>query len=110
MAVEAFRDPRRWEVVVFQNQKDPTQAYVKRVAGLPGEQIQIREGDLFVNDRLMRKPFDVQRAARIPVSDYFHQPEDNDPDWRSRWSVGKGLQNWRLDKDSISFRSPDGDQ
>ncbi len=104
-----FRDPHRWEVVVFQNQKDPAQAYVKRVAGLPKEQIKIREGDLFVNDQLMRKPFNIQRAVRIPVSDYFHQPDDDDPDWRSRWSVVKDSQHWQLDEDSISFRTPDGD-
>ncbi len=101
-----FRDPRRWEVVVFQNQKDPAQAYVKRVAGLPGEQIQILEGDLYVNNELKRKPFDVQRAVRIPVSDYFHQPEDEDPDWRLRWSVVSESQFWQLDEDSISFQSP----
>ena len=38
-----FRRPKRWEVVVFQNPNRPTKAYVKRVIGLPGEQIQIRD-------------------------------------------------------------------
>lgn len=80
-----FRDPHRWEVVVFQNQRNASQAYVKRAVGLPGEFVELRDGDLYVDGALQRKPFDVQRSVRIPVSDFFHEPEDHDPDWRSRW-------------------------
>lgn len=82
-----FRDPRRWEVVVFQNQQDHSEAYVKRVVGLPGERVQVRDGDVYINGAVVRKPFEVQQALRIPVHDYLHQPVDGDPDWRPRWTV-----------------------
>lgn len=102
-----FRDPRRWEVVVFQNHKDANQAYVKRAVGLPGESLHVFEGDLYVNGELKRKPFEVQQAVRIPVSNYFHQPHDEDPDWRSRWvNSGRGS-GWKLNQDSIQFRNQD---
>jgi len=100
-----FRDPRRWEVVVFQNQNDAEQAYVKRAVGLPGESLQLRSGDLYINDELQRKPFEIQQAMRVPVSDYFHQPEDQDPDWRSRWAKRKDGNDWNLSTESIHFRN-----
>jgi signal peptidase I len=43
--------PKRGDVVVFRWPGDPSQAWVKRVVGLPGDRIQIRQGELFVNDR-----------------------------------------------------------
>ncbi|MBC7819275.1 MAG: signal peptidase I, partial [Planctomycetaceae bacterium] len=43
-----FRRPKRWEVVVFQNPNQPTKAYVKRVIGLPDEEVQVRAGDVWV--------------------------------------------------------------
>lgn len=43
--------PKRGDVVVFRWPGDRSQAWVKRVVGLPGDRIQIREGQLFINDR-----------------------------------------------------------
>ena len=43
--------PKRGDVVVFRWPGDRSQAWVKRVVGLPGDRIQIRQGQLFINDR-----------------------------------------------------------
>lgn len=43
--------PKRGDVVVFRWPGDPSQAWVKRVVGLPGDRIQLRQGQLFINDR-----------------------------------------------------------
>jgi signal peptidase I len=43
--------PKRGDVVVFRWPGDRSQAWVKRVVGLPGDRIQMRQGQLFVNDR-----------------------------------------------------------
>ena len=42
--------PKRGDVVVFRWPGDRSQAWVKRVVGLPGDRIQIRHGQLFIND------------------------------------------------------------
>jgi signal peptidase I len=42
--------PKRGDVVVFRWPGDRSQAWVKRVVGLPGDRIQMRQGQLFVND------------------------------------------------------------
>jgi len=71
-----FRRPRRWEVAVFHFPGDPTQAYVKRVVGLPGESVQIVGGDVFINGRIARKSLPEQRAIRILVYDSHYVPRD----------------------------------
>ena len=43
--------PKRGDVVVFRWPGDRRQAWVKRVVGLPGDRIQMRQGQLFINDR-----------------------------------------------------------
>ena len=42
--------PKRGDVVVFRWPGDRSQAWVKRVVGLPGDRIQLRQGQLFIND------------------------------------------------------------
>ena len=43
--------PKRGDVVVFRWPGNRSQAWVKRVVGLPGDRIQMRQGRLFINDR-----------------------------------------------------------
>ncbi|MBR1091277.1 signal peptidase I [Bradyrhizobium manausense] len=43
-------DPAYGDVVVFTTPKDTTVDYIKRVVGLPGDRIQMRQGQLFIND------------------------------------------------------------
>ena len=42
--------PKRGDVVVFRWPGDTSQAWVKRVVGLPGDRVQMRQGQLFIND------------------------------------------------------------
>ena len=71
-----IRPPRRWEVAVFQSPLEPSQAYVKRVVGLPGESVQILDGDVWINGAIARKSLEEIRAIRIPVFDNQFQPGD----------------------------------
>jgi signal peptidase I len=43
-------DPARGDIVVFRPSKNPTADYVKRVVGLPGDRIQMQDGQLVIND------------------------------------------------------------
>ena len=86
-----FERPHRWEIIVFRNPAQPTEAYVKRVAGLPGEAVQVIDGDLYANDAICRKDLATQRAMRIPVYDYDRRPR-TDPDWQPRWRPTSGWQ------------------
>ena len=71
-----FRRPKRWEVAVFHFPGEPSQAYVKRVVGLPGESIRIVGGDIFVDGKIVRKSLSEIRAMRMLVHDSRFEPRD----------------------------------
>ena len=50
-----FADPQRGDIVVFRLPKDDSTDYIKRVIGLPGDRIQMREGLLHINDKPIKR-------------------------------------------------------
>ena len=60
----AERD-RRWQPVIVRNVGNTDAAVVKRVVGFPGEAVQLRGGNVYVNGQLARKTLDDQRALAV---------------------------------------------
>ena len=52
-------EPERGDIVVFRLPKDDTTDYIKRVIGLPGDRIQMKDGLLYIND----KPVERERLS-----------------------------------------------
>lgn len=74
----AWRSLQRWERVVTRSPDDARRLAIKRVVGLPGERIEFRQGDLWVDGKIVRKSLAEQLAMRVLV----HRQTPSDDRWR----------------------------
>ncbi len=52
-----FKEPRRGDVVVFKFPNDPTKDYVKRVIGVPGDTVEIRQKQVYINGQSLQETY-----------------------------------------------------
>jgi signal peptidase I len=72
--------PQRWDVIVFRDPGDPTQNFIKRLVALPGEAIEIIDGDVYIRQpgesepHIARKTDAAQSQLWFVVYDQTHAP------------------------------------
>lgn len=91
--------PRRWDVIVFVDPADPRQNYIKRLVGLPGETVEILDGDVYIARdgqplHIVPKPPAVQHVLWQIVWSQDHLPIDAGGPIETPWR-GVGLQGRR---------------
>ena len=52
-----FRDPQRFDIIVFPFQYKENTYYIKRIIGLPGETVQILDGDIYINGEILEENY-----------------------------------------------------
>jgi signal peptidase I len=62
--------PKRWDLIVFRYPADPSVNYVKRLVGLPGEKLEIRDGAVWINGEKMEPPDSIRGIRYSPTIDY----------------------------------------
>ena len=105
----------RGDLVVFHYPLDPSQSYIKRIVGLPGDAVQILDGDVYVNRQKLEEPYvlneyrdhDSRPLEIVPPDDYFvlGDHRNSSSDSRSWGFVGRNriygkavLVYWPFDK------------
>ena len=69
------KDPERFDIVIFKYPDDPSQLFVKRVIGLPGETVNIVDGKVYINDS--EEPLDDSFCPETPQGSFgpYEVPE-----------------------------------
>ncbi|MFT5300585.1 MAG: signal peptidase I [Mariniblastus sp.] len=100
-----FQEPERYDVIVFKNPNNGKQNYIKRLIGLPGDNILIENGDVYVLEdlgsgkygkRITRKSAEKLRHVLQVVDDTDHVGKKlAKVSWPSRWQSFDGIGNWK---------------
>ena len=87
--------PKRGDIIVFIYPVDRKKDYIKRVIGLPGEQIEIRNKKIFINGELLDHPFGVYGSGLrknnnsgpiiVPDNGLFVMGDNRDHSYDSRY-------------------------
>ena len=95
-----FKDPERFDVIVFKNPNNGKQNYIKRLVGLPGDNLLIENGDLYDmvpaggdqwEREIIRKPPGKLKVMMQLVDDTDYIAADlKSVGWPSRWQSWQG--------------------
>jgi signal peptidase I len=96
-----LRDPQRGDVVVFRYPEDRSKDFIKRLIGVPGDEIQIRDKQVYVNGTVYQNPHEVHKdpqmqpreltrrdnfgPVRVPANAYFVMGDNRDNSYDSRF-------------------------
>jgi signal peptidase I len=129
LRLPSLRNPKRGDVVVFRYPLDHAQDYIKRVVGIPGDQIQIRQKQVYVNGIPYHNPHELHTdtqtlppeisvrdnfgPVQVPANSYFMMGDNRDNSYDSRfWGFVDGgdlvgyafIKFWSWDKDKLRPR------
>lgn len=96
-----FGEPDRWSVIVFKYPLNESKNYIKRLVGLPGEQLSVRDGDVIIDGAISRKPEHVQEVLFFPV----YPGVLTDDELRRAWQTDEGDPWRRLDGGGFEVES-----
>ena len=71
------KDPQRQDIIIFRYPDDESQVFIKRIIGLPGETVQIIDGEVYIDDSAI--PLDEEYLKGIPEGSFgpYEVPEDS---------------------------------
>ena len=66
--VDSFREMERQKVIVFHYPLDPSKYFIKRIIGLPGEKVQIKDGEITIFNQANPNGFILDEKAYLSPS------------------------------------------
>lgn len=108
-----FSDPKRGDIVVFPYPDDEEVDYIKRIIGLPGDKIEIRNGILYINDEqyyedYILEPMDNEDFGPyiVPENSYFMMGDNRNSSLDSRFWINTFVERDKI-KGKAIFKYPD---
>lgn len=88
-----FSTPKRGDIMVFKYPVNPNRDFIKRVIGLPGETIQIKDSKVYIDGKILEQPFlppDLKYdhnfgPARVGENQYFMMGDNRNNSEDSRF-------------------------
>ncbi len=88
-------EPQRGDLVVFRLPRDDTTDYIKRIVGLPGDRIQMRNGELVINGSAVKREriddFEDRQDGRIVPVRRWRETLPNGPSYQTLDLVDNGF-------------------
>ena len=90
---QSMLELKRGDIVVFKYPKDPSRSYIKRLIGLPGDTVEIRGDEVWVNEVKLAEPYvdsklngshRSQPAVVVPAGSYYLLGDNRDNSSDSR--------------------------
>ncbi len=72
-----FETPERGEIIIFKPPLEIKRNYIKRIIGVPGDKIEITEGEIYLNDKKLEEPYVKNRSYEnmpptiVPDNSFF---------------------------------------
>ncbi|HIY01791.1 MAG TPA: signal peptidase I [Candidatus Blautia faecipullorum] len=63
-----MKDPERFDIIIFKYPDDESQLFIKRLIGLPGETVEIKNGKVFIDGA--EEPLDDSFVRETPLGDF----------------------------------------
>ena len=72
-----FDKPKRFDIVIFKYPDHEKELFIKRIIGMPGETVEIRDGKVYIDGA--KEPLDDSFTPEEPLGDYgpYVVPEDS---------------------------------
>jgi signal peptidase I len=111
--------PKRWDVIVFRNPANPAENYIKRLVGLPGETVEVIDGDVYIRPadasefHIARKTPAAQSTLWFVVFDQDYLPADavragQSPAWVAERAADHRTAGWHgMETRTIRYEAPD---
>ena len=63
-----LRVPQRGDIIVFRYPQDEKRDFIKRIIGTPGDAVQVRGGQVFINGEPLREPYVKRTESPLPAT------------------------------------------